>query len=160
MNFISVFPYNISFAFIALSILAMYHRISVPGTLFRKSVVWVALFVCAKSLALLLLTVFRCHPVTKLFEPPRQGTSVKCMSNKSYYLSMAVVKMATTFWVYILPIPHLWTLQMSMQKRILLIALFALGSLSCIANIVRLGVTADWTIRYPDNAECKFSVIY
>ncbi|KAL1610527.1 hypothetical protein SLS60_002196 [Paraconiothyrium brasiliense] len=85
----------------------------------------------------LLLIVFQCVPVAAAFNPLMRLAGAECMNR--YYVLMApsTVNVMLDFYVFVLPIPILWQLQMPMRKKIGVISVFAFGGISVILGVIR-----------------------
>ena len=71
--------------------------------------------------------VFNCYPVRFFWDKSVPGGH--CIDAKVQSYSLAAISTFTDIVVWVLPIPWLWGLQMSLIKRLGVIATFALGGL-------------------------------
>ncbi|KAL5371788.1 hypothetical protein PMIN06_012021 [Paraphaeosphaeria minitans] len=85
----------------------------------------------------LLLIVFQCIPVAAAYKPLMRLKGAECMNR--YYVLMApsTVNVIFDFYVFILPIPTLWQLQMPMRRKLGVISVFAFGGISVILGVIR-----------------------
>lgn len=141
--------------FIALSILTLYYRLSRPSTFFRHAVIFLPVLVIGLMIPLCIVTARICTPLRKLWHPKIPGqcgdpTITKLF--KGYYIARTVVDST----IYILPIYHLWKLQMSQKKRIRLVGLFVLGGVSCLCGVAKMAVSFEAQKRKVVVNACKF----
>ena len=113
-----------------------YYRLS-PAKWYRYSV-WATGIICAGSLiGLWFAVVFTCNPVAAAWDM-RLAAGAKCIDRPPVYMTQAGFGSATDFLLLVLPIPTLVGLQMNTRKKVGLIALFSIGSITLITSIVRL----------------------
>lgn len=136
VNFAGRPIYQIGISFFKIALLISYLRL-LQGT-DRKTyriVVWVTIIVvflahlgCALSL------VFACTPVEKSWKPWVAGT---CLQPGPSFTGYAVVTIVSDVVVAILPIPVLLKLNVRMEKKVGLIAIFMLGLFTTLCSILR-----------------------
>lgn len=136
VNFAGRPIYQIGISFFKIALLISYLRL-LQGT-DRKTyriVVWVTITVvflahlgCALSL------VFACTPVEKSWKPWIDG---KCLQPGPSFTGYAVVTIVSDVVVAILPIPVLLKLNVRMEKKVGLIAIFMLGLFTTLCSILR-----------------------
>lgn len=68
--------------------------------------------------------LFTCRPIAYNWDPSIDGT---CGNLKALEISSGVFNMLVDVWVVFLPLPVIWKLQMSRQKKWAVTASFALG---------------------------------
>jgi hypothetical protein len=100
-----------------IAMLSVLHRIN-PSPIYRWVVSGIALAIIAYTAALCTITGAPCNPL--------KPNTLKCLENVA--LSHAVLNIASDFAVLAVPIPTIWSLQLSMKQKISLGALLALGS--------------------------------
>ena len=117
------------------SILLFYLRLfGTPGTRpgFRK------LLYCTQVLVIMWFTgslipgIFRCHPIDNFWDPLVIGAPNArhyCTNNNTYYLASSAFNVALDFWILVLPLSIVWTLQLSGRRKVGLSAIFLLGGL-------------------------------
>ena len=107
------------------SILVMYHRIfPVPG--FRLAVYIIGGVVVAWWLAIVLVCIFQCDPISKAWLPWSPGT---CIDLKASFIGNAVPNIITDIAILALPITQVWSLQGTVARKLSLCCAFLLGSL-------------------------------
>ncbi|KAF2853823.1 hypothetical protein T440DRAFT_389092 [Plenodomus tracheiphilus IPT5] len=133
---------------------------------FRMTMYVIAMIVIGQWITGVLVPIFQCSPVAGAwdFTIPR-----KCIDYISYLYASSAVNVLTDILLCVLPMPHLWRLNMPLKQRIILCMLFAGGASACIVSIVRIGFLH--TLRVMDTsyqsvptlilsvAECSLSII-
>lgn len=120
-----------------LAILLLYQRIFDIGS--KKIFGWV-IKVCIvlqilDSLTYLCLIVLECIPISAVWD--KSITNPKCLDLHAISVAGAISSMTTDVILMLLPMPVLWTLQISRMKRIGLVFIFAVASLGIVASAVR-----------------------
>ncbi|KAK4442750.1 hypothetical protein QBC34DRAFT_387016 [Podospora aff. communis PSN243] len=82
-------------------------------------------------------TVFTCWPV-ETYWLAITGFQGKCMSKGGVTYSNAAINIATDIILIVVPAPLLWGLQIPKRQRIILMALFGVGTFATVISIVRL----------------------
>ena len=77
----------------------------------------------------------KCSPIQKLWQPNIPG---HCFSRHSGGVASAVFNVISDFSILILPLPIVWRLQMSWNKKSRVLAVFGMGLFACIASVLRL----------------------
>ena len=86
------------------------------------------MLVCfAYNIALMLSLIFACRPIAKSWD--LTITSGTCINRPAVYLANGVLNVATDFVILLLPVPLIRGLQMPKRQKILLAAMFSVGSL-------------------------------
>ena len=117
------------------SILLFYLRLfGAPGThqSFKKVLHATQVIVVMWFIASVILGIFRCHPIAVTWNPlVAGGPNVRhyCIDNNTYYVSSSAVNVAIDFWILVLPLSIVWTLQLSRRRKVGLTTIFLLGSL-------------------------------
>ena len=122
------------------SILLFYLRLfGTPGARlgFRKLLHVTQALVVVWLIASVVPGIFRCHPIDDSWNPLVVGApDVRqyCNDSNTYYVSTSVFNVALDFWILVLPLSIVWTLQLSGRRKIGLSAIFLLGGLyvSCV----------------------------
>ncbi|KAJ0106743.1 hypothetical protein J7T55_001267 [Diaporthe amygdali] len=133
-------------AFIKLSILKMYGEIFVSRR-FRTFLWIVATFMLLWTITCSITTIFQCTPIEYNWDTTI--TSGHCINYGAFVLAAGALNIVTDFTLLLMPIPLIWRLHTSKQKKWQIILTFAMGSSACIVSIVRLaysekvGTTAD-----------------
>ncbi len=117
------------------SILLFYYRLfATPGTRqgFKKLLYTTQALVIMWLIASLIPGILRCHPIDDTWNPLIVGgPDVRdyCLNDKAYYISSSAINVALDFWILVLPISIVWTLQVSRRRKVGLSAIFLLGGL-------------------------------
>ncbi|KAF2803590.1 uncharacterized protein BDZ99DRAFT_427008, partial [Mytilinidion resinicola] len=119
------------------SLLLFYYKLS-PLQWFKIAVYIVMFVVIGYSFAIIFALIFPCRPIAKNWDVLiTEGT---CINRTIIYIMTAVVNVATDLTLLTLPIPMIVRLQMPRIQKIGLVAMFTLGSLTCVTSIIRLVV--------------------
>ena len=81
--------------------------------------------------------LFSCNPVAASWDS-RLLADAKCIDRPPVYVTQAAFGSVTDFLLLILPIPTLTGLHINRRKKLGLIGLFSIGSITLITSIVRL----------------------
>lgn len=117
------------------SILLFYLRLfGTPGTRqgFKKLLHATQALVVIWFIASIVPGIFRCHPIVETWNPlVVGGPSFRhyCIDENAYYTSSSAVNVALDFWILVLPLSMVWTLQLSGKRKVGLSAIFLLGGL-------------------------------
>ena len=117
------------------SILLFYLRLfGTPGTRpgLRKLLYTTQILVTVWLIASIIPGIHRCRPIDDMWNPLIfSGPDVRkhCIDENAYYVSTSVFNVALDFWILVLPLSIVWTLQLSRRRKIGLIAIFLLGVL-------------------------------
>lgn len=109
---------------IKLSALCLFARIFRQSPTFRR-VLWgfgfavTGWFVCTA-----VIPWFNCTPVRKTIEPFIPGT---CFDRMGWFLASAFINAFWDFSILVLPMPVIWSLQMTLRKKISVTFVFVLG---------------------------------
>jgi hypothetical protein len=117
--------YNVAIPLIKISILYLYGRIF-PQKWFNRTLVVLGAFIIAYSLAQVFGDIFQCVPISSLWGATEPTF---CINLPALIISMGVVNTVTDIIMLSLPMPLLWTLQLSTMRKKLLTGLFLMGGL-------------------------------
>ncbi|KAK0663734.1 hypothetical protein DIS24_g1139 [Lasiodiplodia hormozganensis] len=120
--------------FAKLSLLLFYRRLA-PFTWFRAAIYVVMFVVVAYTLGIMFSLIFPCKPVASNWDVTIEG---ECINKAGIYIATAVINIATDLALLVLPIPVLVRLQIPRLEKVALIAMFGVGSMTCITSVVRL----------------------
>jgi hypothetical protein len=118
--------YNPAIFFTKLSILLLYHRIF-PSKIFHRILWAVGTFILAYSITSSLVNLLQCLPIEANWNPELAATA-KCVNFGAELIAMSTINAVTDFVLLVLPMPRLWGLHTSLNKKIQLMAIFALGA--------------------------------
>ncbi|KAJ0160230.1 hypothetical protein CTA2_8342 [Colletotrichum tanaceti] len=102
---------------------------------FRWSVYFTMFVVVGSSLSILFSSIFPCNPIQSAYDLVTPGT---CIDRVATFKATAVFGVITDVMIICLPIPMVVKLQVSTRKKIGLLSLFAIGSVTVFTSIVRL----------------------
>lgn len=125
--------YLIILATIKVAILHMYCRVF-PIHSFRLAARILSVVTCIWSLMFVLLCVFQCTPVAKAWDPNVQG---KCMNLRMGYIGNAIPNILTDVVMLLMPLYHVWHLQIKLAQRIAVSCIFLLGAFVIVASAYR-----------------------
>ncbi|KAF1948860.1 hypothetical protein CC80DRAFT_485537 [Byssothecium circinans] len=127
----------LSIGFTKLSFLAMYLRVF-PRQNLRKTI-YVAIVLCAlTALIFTVIVTVNCLPVTYIWTSWDGAHRGKCINLNSFVWSHAAIDIVFDCAIFALPIPELIKLNMSLRKRIMIVAMFSVGGVGTIVSILRL----------------------
>lgn len=85
-----------------------------------------AAFIACWALSTILSGFFICRPFAKNWDPTLEGT---CGNQVLSYLITGSLNLATDLVVLVLPLPYLWSLQLELYKKLVLVTTFSMGVL-------------------------------
>ncbi|KAL4862449.1 hypothetical protein BDV12DRAFT_203034 [Aspergillus spectabilis] len=95
------------------------------------------------------IKIFFCKPISAYWYGVENGGS--CMDQRKVIIADSAISIASDFWILILPVPMLWSLKMSLTKKMRVVGILGAGGLATGFSIWRLymmvveGQTADTT---------------
>ena len=89
-------------------------------------------------LAFFFVPIFQCSPRTKIWTPEEPG---RCLDVDALYLASATFNVVSDIAMLSVPIYLIWNLQMSVQRKIGVSAIFATGALSVLSLFPTLSST-------------------
>ncbi|KAK9424075.1 hypothetical protein SUNI508_13794 [Seiridium unicorne] len=122
-----------------LAILLLYQRVFDTGNgaqWFRRAIKVMIVLTFAIEGGYVFIIAFQCLPVASLWDP--SITDAKCLNANVAFTAGAVLNIASDIVLMVLPIPALWKLQTSVQKRLGVALMLAIASLGIIASLVRV----------------------
>ncbi|KAE9369910.1 hypothetical protein N431DRAFT_381270 [Stipitochalara longipes BDJ] len=135
---LATLTYVANMMFIKLSIAIFLLRIAT-----KKRYTWTLkismVIVTIWSLAIFFFDIFQCTPVQAQWDFTIQNS--KCASGDSFVAAAYSISVLTviTDWMYaIIPIPMIWSVQMSTQKKITVAFVLSLGIFASIATLIRV----------------------
>lgn len=109
------------------SILCLYLRIFGVNKTFAKLVYTLVILVICWGIATFLSSVFQCHPVKAAWIPTLPGG--RCFNYRAWLMGTNVVNIAIDFGILLLPVPLVWSLKLSIPRRVSLVGVFLVGIL-------------------------------
>ncbi|KAF2641565.1 hypothetical protein P280DRAFT_426256 [Massarina eburnea CBS 473.64] len=146
--------YSPALAFAKLSFLCLYLNLN-PGKGFRTGVYLTMLVVIGSCVSIVFSLLLACRPFAKNIDVTvREG---QCLNKAALYIATGVLNMITDIMVLILPIPMVLGLKMAKSRKIMVILLFSVGSITCITSAVRVALLppmlyskdSSWDTVYP-----------
>lgn len=116
---------------VKLSILHFYLTIFGRKQVFRYATYVVMIFVLSFGIGLILQAFLICRPFAKNWDPTLPGT---CGSSTASFLADGIINIVMDLTMILLPMPMVWQLQMSQQRKIALTIVFALGILYVVSS--------------------------
>ncbi|KAI2463957.1 hypothetical protein F4781DRAFT_95366 [Annulohypoxylon bovei var. microspora] len=128
--------YSVVIVTIKWSILAFYQRIF-PQTWFRWALLGVAVFMGAWMFTTVFAISFQCIPIEYNWDTTIKGGH--CINIGQLALVTSILNVITDVAILVLPLPLVWKLNVSRQRRWGLVLLFGLGGGACVVGITRAG---------------------
>lgn len=110
---------------IKISILCLYLRIFVTRR-FRQICWGGIIFLSCMGTANVLVTMFSCHPIRSFFDATVPGT---CINTVHFYWATAILNVLTDVFILVLPMPTVWKMQATVQRKLAISLVFVLGGL-------------------------------
>ncbi|RMZ39618.1 hypothetical protein CA14_010074 [Aspergillus flavus] len=131
-----------AYGFIKASIILFYRRIFVSNTKSRFAIVSnICLAVTVVwAVAFFLLFLFGCKTKIYLHWAPIQEVREKCGDPLAAESALVISDLITDLAILLLPFPKIWTLQMSVRRKIALSCIFGVGLMALSASVVRLAI--------------------
>ncbi|PSN73842.1 hypothetical protein BS50DRAFT_1473 [Corynespora cassiicola Philippines] len=132
---IEIIYYLVVFS-IKLSILFFYLRLAADKKLKYLTLGTIAVL-CTFVVICVIVCLAQCIPLHKFWD--FTGTVAgNCINTTAFFYSTSTFNILTDIWILALPIPTLLRIQRPKHEKVVLVFVFGLGALSCIASIVRL----------------------
>ncbi|KAE8150862.1 hypothetical protein BDV25DRAFT_139457 [Aspergillus avenaceus] len=130
--------YVLAIGFVKLSLLWLFIRLDRRRWM-RMAVYFMIFFVAGLLVGPFFVTVLSCTPPAKFWnsEAHPEGNCMEMDAQQRFYEAHGALNIVTDIIIWLLPMPMLWTIQMSRRKKIGVSAIFGLGVLSVAAACVR-----------------------
>jgi hypothetical protein len=117
------------------AILAVYLRIfSIDRC--ARAVIYIGLLVMlVVNTVVFFFVVYNCNPPSKAWDTTEEG---KCVNARPWAYTTGALNVVEDLFVLVLPMPLVWNIKMQLARRLRLVAVFGLGTLSLVASIIRL----------------------
>lgn len=102
---------------------ALYFR-AFPSIIFRRILIGTVVLVIMWQIAYQVVWGFFCQPIRKFWDPSTQGS---CIDIAAEGLSNSVLNVILDVWIFILPLPMIFRMHISWQKKALLACVFSVG---------------------------------
>lgn len=128
--------YDFALVFVKLGILAFYYRVFVHPV-FRSVVLATALFVIAWGIGITVTLFLACRPLNAYWDANVTG---KCLTMVTFTYFTNISNLITDIWIFLMPVPMIWHLQLQTKKKLLLSFIFCFGLATCVVSSIRLTV--------------------
>ncbi|KAH8160187.1 hypothetical protein CIB48_g8066 [Xylaria polymorpha] len=150
--------YSVTLPLLKASILLEWTRLFVPqGT--RNVFWWLCVILVGIQLSFLVASVFAlsfsCTPYQRIWDFTVIG---KCIKKSELEITSAAIHFASDIVILILPQKVIWSLHMSLKKKLGVSVIFSLGVLACLSAILRLISTIEYSTS-PDVTYAVSAVI-
>ncbi|KAF1944951.1 hypothetical protein EJ02DRAFT_420002 [Clathrospora elynae] len=134
--------YTLTNGFNKMAFLALYYRVF-PMQRFRQACMVLMAISVGWTVSYLFVCIFQCTPVPRVYDRTIPGT---CINFTWHRWSNAVLNLITDLSIFILPMPVIFRLNMSVGSRIGLVVLFSMGFFICLTTALRMA-TLHLTLR-------------
>ncbi|KAI9887433.1 MAG: hypothetical protein M1823_000770 [Watsoniomyces obsoletus] len=117
-----------------ISILLLYRRLFVLPS-FHRNVLYVGIFVVCLGVSTFLAVLMSCMPI-RYFTP--DPSNPHCINLAALLMSVTALNFVTDVVILVLPMPQVWRLQTTRQRKVVLTIVFCLGGLACVTSLVRI----------------------
>ncbi|KAF2633312.1 hypothetical protein BU25DRAFT_426887 [Macroventuria anomochaeta] len=128
--------YDLALVFVKLGILAFYWRVFVHP-IFRKIVLAAAAFIIAWGIGITVTLFLVCRPLRAYWDRTVDGT---CLTIVTFTYFTNISNLITDIWIFLMPVPMIWQLQLQAKKKLLLSLIFCIGLATCVVSSLRLTV--------------------
>jgi len=128
--------YDFALVSVKLGILAFYYRVFVHP-IFRKLVLATAAFVAAWGIGITVTLFLACRPLRSYWDVTVPG---KCLQMVNFVYFTNISNLITDIWIFLMPVPMIWHLQLQTKKKLLLSFIFCIGLATCVISSIRLTV--------------------
>lgn len=127
-----------------LSVLALYIRVF-PNTWLRKWSIYSGIVAILFEVSTLGWLIFQCTPIRFFWDKSKPG---HCINQSQTYVITSAMVAIMIVWLYLLPIPAVWSLQLSKGRKYGLAVTFSVGALSVLpSHGIRGRMLIDWQCR-------------
>ncbi|KAF2105871.1 hypothetical protein BDV96DRAFT_655248 [Lophiotrema nucula] len=149
LQFIDEHIYIVLLITLKVSILLTYKRIFGLSVCARAQI-WIAITIVTIFYILcLLLALLWCKPLAKAWFPLLEGHCAPYDAHLVLGNASGIFNVITDFYILVFPMPYVWRLNMKTRHKLRVMAVFGLGSFTCVCSIMRVVVTAKY-ITNPD----------
>ncbi|KAL3470420.1 hypothetical protein BJX99DRAFT_49563 [Aspergillus californicus] len=132
--------YGIVMSLVKSSILLFLSGIFGTKRSFRISVYITLTIVWMWAISVVLETLLICRPLAFNWDTTIDG---KCGARNATYVAAGTLNLVTDLMVMLLPLPHIWKLQLNVAKKLALTLVFCMGIFVSIISIIRLKALMD-----------------
>ncbi|KAL5359153.1 hypothetical protein BJX96DRAFT_174104 [Aspergillus floccosus] len=118
-----------------LSMITLYYRLNPFGTIWRVSVLTIAIIIALPTPVLVLMYIFGCQPLAMAWNP--ETANGHCIGRVTILFTSSVLNASTDLMMVLIPIPLIRRLQMPIFYKIGALVMFFLGCTTIITSICR-----------------------
>jgi hypothetical protein len=100
---------------------------------FRKVVIATAVFVFCWGIGITVTLALVCRPIQAFWDLEIKGT---CLDLATFTYFTNISNLVTDFWIFLMPVPVIWHLQLQTKKKLLLSLIFCIGLAYVLPSIV------------------------
>jgi hypothetical protein len=115
--------YDLALVSVKLGILAFYYRVFVHPV-FRSVVLATAAFVVAWGIGITVTLFLACRPLNAYWDASVTG---QCLTMVTFTYFTNISNLVTDIWIFLMPAPVIWHLQLQTKKKWLLSFIFGIG---------------------------------
>jgi hypothetical protein len=108
---------------VKLSILALYYRVFVVP-LFRKFILATAAFIIGWGIGITVALGLVCRPLQAYWDSNVKG---ECLNIVHFTYFTNISNLITDIWIFLMPVPVIWHLQLQTKKKVMLSFIFSVG---------------------------------
>ncbi|KAH6689472.1 hypothetical protein F5X68DRAFT_104609, partial [Plectosphaerella plurivora] len=135
-QFITQLTYVWAFVTAKMSFAVLYFRL-LPSDLSRRMNQVLLVVLALEGIVATLVVSMQCIPLQKAWNPALDGA---CLDLRTFYYVSFGVKLITDICLFVQPIPAVWGLPLSLEKRIGAILMLSIGLFVCIIAVIRVSV--------------------
>jgi fucose permease len=124
------------------SILLFYLTLSKTQKVFRWATIATLVVVNVGGLALTILNILQCRPISAAWKTPVPNTA-HCTNIVTVYLSSAPLNIITDVAILFLPMPILTSMRLPKKQKIILVITFGFGIFVAVVDVIRIAYLQD-----------------
>ncbi|KAH8726937.1 hypothetical protein GQ44DRAFT_678817 [Phaeosphaeriaceae sp. PMI808] len=137
--------YTLTNGFNKMAFLALFYRVF-PLPRFRQACLVLGFISVGWTVGYLFVCIFQCDPIPRVYDRTIPGT---CINFAWHRWSNAILNLVTDISIFILPIPVILRLNMSLGSKMGLVVLFSMGFFICLTTALRMA-TLPLTLHTKD----------
>lgn len=122
----SEYIYLLLVAFIKFSYLWFYRRVFSPSPKMKWFCLIGIYLIGGAYAGMFFSTLFQCAPIRRAWHPELPG---HCLPEKGLPYASGAINVVSDFYVLIIPIPCIWSLNMKLHRKLRVLSIFSLGTL-------------------------------
>jgi hypothetical protein len=115
--------YDIALVSVKLAILAFYWRVFVHPV-FRYFVLATAAFIVAWGIGITVALGIVCQPLESYWD---RNVAGECLAMVTFTYFTNISNLITDIWIFLMPVPMIWHLQLQTKKKMMLTVIFCIG---------------------------------